>query len=187
MSSNLSKSDGSELVLPTVQEVEQARSCAALLRYSAGALIVGGATVALTLLLAGTVVQKQVYLVLVSLYGGLVVLGAVLMRLTKPKPYRSGALVDSAVYTVTAAVYLVYAIETGISSKGWPVKPYTSSWWQIFAVALGAAFLGVFKRMNAESRLESLADAKKSLNKIEAIRRKALRQVDRTIVRNCSR
>jgi hypothetical protein len=137
---------------------------ATCLRYSSSALIVGGATVALTFLLAGTVVRKDVYVVLVSLYGVLVIISAVFTRFEIPKPYRSDALYDSLVYIMFSIGYLILIITSGISVAGWPVRPYTSAWWTLFGVALGAAFLGALKRMRAESMLEKIADIKKKLD-----------------------
>lgn len=162
-------SDGNRVVLPTLRELDRARLCAAWLRYSSSALIVGGATVALTFLLAGTVVQEQVFVVLESLYGTLVILGAVLWRLAKPKPYRSDALQDYIVFIIFT-VYFALAVSAGTSAARWPVKPYTSPWWQLFAVALAATFLGAIKRMHAESRLESIADFTKKLEQIVTVR-----------------
>jgi hypothetical protein len=133
------------------------------LRYSSSALIVGGSTVGLTFLLAGTIVQKEVYVVLQSLYAFLVIISALLMRLASPKPYRSGALQDNLVYTIAGAVYIIFIVSSSIKVEGWPVKPYASAWWQLFAVALVAAFLGAVKRMYAENKLEKLAKLKKDL------------------------
>lgn len=171
MSSELSKSDDNGAVLPTTQEVDQARLYAMWLRYSSSALIVGGSTVALTFLLAGTVVQKEVYIVLQSLYAALVIISAVLMRLTDLKPYRSGALQDNLVYTMFSIAYIVFIVESSIRVVGWPVKPYTSDWWQLFAVALGAAFLGAIKKMHAENKLEKLTKLKKDIEKLAVLER----------------
>jgi hypothetical protein len=110
------------------------------------------------------VVQKEVYVVLLSLYGVLVIISAIFMRLEVPKSCRSGTLQDSLVYIIFSMGYLVAIIFSGTSVAGWPVRPYTSAWWQLFGVALGAAFLGAIKRMRAEGTLEKLADIKKKLD-----------------------
>jgi uncharacterized membrane protein len=144
---------------------------ATFLRYSSSALIVGGATIALTLLLAGTVVRKDVYVVLQSLYAALVIISAVFMRLEVPKSRRSGALQDSLVYIIFSIGYLAFILSSGTSIVGWPVRPYTSGWWQLFAAALGAAFLGSIKRMRAESTLEKLADTKTKIERVKDISR----------------
>jgi hypothetical protein len=77
--------------LPTLSEVHTARLSGAWLRYAGGALIVGGSTVALTLLLAGAVVQPQVFMVLDSLYGILLCSISVFAWFTifKPRPSKA--------------------------------------------------------------------------------------------------
>jgi periplasmic divalent cation tolerance protein len=142
-----------ERSLPTLTRIHKARSTAEWLKYVASALIVGGGTVALTLLLAGTIIQMQVYVVLYILYGLLLVEDQFLIWRTH---YNVGRNIPPLWTIVVPGAFIVFFAITGPMHVTWPVKPYTNVWWQVFAVALGVSTLGVVKRRTAEIRMEEL-------------------------------
>lgn len=114
-----------DAILLLMHEVDRARICTVWLRYSASTLIVGGGTVALTLLLAGTVLQEQVYLVLQGLYTSLVAVGVVLRYLSIPKSQRSYSLLDNRNLPISLGIgaYLGLLISAGSQTKQWPEHP----------------------------------------------------------------
>jgi len=152
--------------LPELGAIRSARSMAEWLKYVASALIVGGSTVGLTFLLAGTVVQIQVYVALGVLYGVLLLASGFLRwRINRQCDHSSSLLL---IMLLPGAVAIYIGIVTSISTAHdiWPVRPYTAAWWQLFAVALAVAALGAEKRRYAETRIEELKEREQQLRKL---------------------
>jgi hypothetical protein len=169
-------------ILALMREVSQARIYSVWLRYSASALIVGGGTVALTLLLAGTVLQEQVDLVLQGLYTSLIVIGVALRYLSIPKSQRSYSLLDNRTLPMTVGIgaYIGLILSARSTAKEWPVMPYTAPWWLFFSVSLIAASLAVAKRIWAEDQYERLTELRAQLIDLEQKARIKRRRVSGT-------
>jgi hypothetical protein len=139
------------------------RSMAEWLKYVASALIVGGSTVALTFLLAGTVVHVQVYIALGVLYGVLLLAGGFLRwRINRHRDH-SGSLLLLMLLPGVTAVYIGIITSITATHGIWPVRPYAAAWWELFAVALVVATLGAEKRRYAETRIEELKEEEQRL------------------------
>jgi len=155
---------------PELMTIRSTRSMAEWLKYVASALIVGGSTVALTFLLAGTVVQVQVYIALGALYGVLLLAGWVLRwRINRQNDHSISLLLFMLLPGVTT-IYIVINTSISVTHGIWPVKPYTAAWWELFAVALAVAALGAEKRRYAEVRIEELREEEQLLRNSETSR-----------------
>ena len=153
--------------LPELGAIRAARSMAEWLKYVASALIVGGGTVALTLLLAGTVVQVQVYVALGVLYGVLLLGSGFLRWRINRQCDHSGSLLLIMLLPGVTAIYIAVITSISTARGVWPVKPYAAAWWLLFAGALALAALGAEKRRYAETRIEELKEREQRLRDIE--------------------
>lgn len=135
-------------------DVRRARSAAEWLRYVAGALIVGGSTVALTLLLAGTLITLEIYVVLLVLYAVLLLLIGVLGWCTLEQKSRKNSLLANRLFPGTGIFITVILVSSASDKLAWPIERYTTSWWSVFGLALFAVLLGAQNRMYAERTLE---------------------------------
>jgi hypothetical protein len=169
-------SDGrpAEVDLPgLIREVSVAKSYARWLRDCARALMVGAASVMLTFLLAGTVIQGQVFVALEVLCMALVFGGWLAERRSCPPVifYPSGRIGQfsvkntsfvnfiTALLAITAVGHVIVYAETA----HWPIDRYTSQWWEIIGLALFYALLGAGGRALAVSRIEQNHDISRRL------------------------
>jgi glucose dehydrogenase len=128
----------------TARDVSHAADHAAWAGNFAGALVVGGGTVALTFILSGNPLRKEVYVALLVLYG-LLLLGCILWEIWAETALGHKRRAPETFNRLApGAVFVLIGIFTGATNvkRAWPIAPYTSHWWTFVAIALMAALLG---------------------------------------------
>jgi hypothetical protein len=137
----------------TVPNPRTARLYANLTRDVGSALVVGGSTVALALLLGGLAVRKDVYVALQVIQGVLFTAAPIFIwRATLHNDVRlprwmSGLLLLSPLAFIGYVTVFVLAT----SNSGWPNKPYSSAWWSDVGLALLMAIYGTVIRYQGDS------------------------------------
>ena len=136
------------------KHIRNARSHFRWMRDCGSAAIVGGATVALTLMLAGLPIQQDVFIALEVIYG-LLVIGANVFW------WRARASMGQTIprevdYALVAGAFIIgTGVLTGLDGQ-WPIMPHTGLWWSFIAVALVVTITGATRRQIAEAALERL-------------------------------
>lgn len=135
-------------------QILKARSQWRWMRDCGSAAIVGGSTVALSLMLGGLPVQQDEFIALEVIYGLLVIGTYVFWRKARTTMGLSIPWVlDDGL--VTGALIIETGIWTGLQAR-WPIEPHTSAWWQFISVALLVTLTGAVRRHIAENHLERL-------------------------------
>jgi hypothetical protein len=135
--------------------LRKARSCIRWVRDCGAAGIVGGATVALTLMLGGGAVPQDVFVALEVIWG-LILLAGTLFSL------RAALVLGGRVPTsvlVNELLPAVLIIQVGIMSgfRGrWPIEPHAGEWWEFIALGLVVCISGAIRRHRAEAVLERM-------------------------------
>lgn len=123
------------------------------------ALIVGGATVALTLMLGGMAVAQDVFMALEVIYGLLLLLSALLTW--RACVAIGGSIPLPAVLQLLLPGIGIVGLGASAASGGshnWPIKPHTSQWWNFITLALVVAIIGVVRRHFSQDFLETSKD-----------------------------
>jgi hypothetical protein len=126
------------------------------MRDCGSAAVVGGATVALTLMLGGSPMQQDVFIALEVIYG-LLVIGANVFwwRAKASMGQNIPRAIDSGI--VTGALIIETGVLAALAGQ-WPIMPHTSLWWNVIALALVVTITGATRRQIAETALERLKD-----------------------------
>src|SRR5215470_5219699 len=154
-----------KVTIPTQDELDAARSDAAWLRYSASALIVGGSTVTLTLILASTAVNEQAYFALVALSGLLIsAVSAFTWRIYVKMRFFSPISKDFRIVIFSMPVIFIWGVTT--LPENWPLKPDTLPWWFLVGYSFGLAIFGAAQRQSAESKMEMISSCAKTVSSL---------------------
>lgn len=157
-----------DVELPTTDAVRTALFNAQWYKYTTGALIVGGGTITLTLLLAGTIIQEEVCVAFQALFIGFLAAASVFSyrttsMISRPMPIREA--LTPGVFAMLIAFST--AMDTIHPPDYWPIRPYTYMWWLFVGMALLAAIFGARLRMFADFNLEMLKQLQENLKRIE--------------------
>jgi len=145
---------GAAQVADHKERILNARSHFRWMGDCSSAAVVGGATVALTLMLGGLSMQPDVFMALEVIYG-LLVIGATVFW------WRAKASLGQDIPRTLDLGFVTGAliIETGVLvalDGQWPIMPHTGPWWNVIATALVVAITGATRRQIAEAALERL-------------------------------
>ena len=124
------------------------------MRDCSAAAIVGGATVALTLMLGGLPVWQDEFIALEVIYGLLVIGAWIFWRMARASMSLSlPGVLDGGLFA--GLLIIEVGVQTGLSGR-WPIEAHTSLWWNFIATALVVTISGVIRRHIAETHLEDL-------------------------------
>lgn len=127
-------------------------------RDCAAGMIYGGLAVGFGLILTGTAIRREVYLPLLVLYGGLLLANAYFWS-------RAMHAVGRANFAgvMNAFVPPILIIFAGLTrTERWPIKAYSSQWWQVVGLAIFIGLLGAYRRRKTEDALDQLEDLRRS-------------------------
>jgi hypothetical protein len=136
------------------ERIKTARSRWRWMRDCSAAAIVGGATVALTLMLGGLPVWQDEFIALEVIYGLLVIGTWIFWRMARasvglsiPRTLDDGLL--------SGLLIIEVGVQTGLRGH-WPIEAHTGLWWNFIAMALVVTISGTIRRHIAETHLEDL-------------------------------
>jgi hypothetical protein len=164
--------DKSEVPQITLSVVQTARSSAEWLRYAAGGLIAGGSAVAIAMLLGVSNIQKPSYVTLALTYAVLLLASEWfswrMMLPDNPMKTTKSLGLASTVIPGLLTIWIVIRLATAETGNNlFPVKSYTSEWWQTVGITLGCIILGSIKHKRADRHVETLKSLEKTLGEIE--------------------
>jgi hypothetical protein len=136
------------------ERIKTARSRWRWMRDFSAAAIVGGATVALTLMLGGLPVWQDEFIALEVIYGLLVIGTWMFWRMARTSTGLSVSRVfDNGL--LAGGFIIEVGVQTGLSGH-WPIEAHTGLWWNFIATALAVTISGAMRRHIAETHLEDL-------------------------------
>src|SRR5664280_602038 len=163
------------------RNIRRARTNTKFMRDCGSAIAVGGASIALTLIIGGLAIQKEAYVALLLLEG-ILIGGSAYFEWRA----RSALTARSPIwYTVQIAIVGTVIVAFGVSvaaepGHDWPASAYTASWWALVGFSLSAAFVGAMLRRVADRLLDDLDEERiDGLTANADIRRYQQRQVIR--------
>lgn len=136
------------------KRIRNAQSHLRWMRDCGSAAVVGGATVALTLMLGGLPMQQDVFTALEVIYG-LLVIGANVFwwRARASMGQNIPRVLDYGL--VDGALIIGTGVQAALDGQ-WPIMPHTGPWWNFIALALVVTITGAIRRQIAETALERL-------------------------------
>ncbi len=122
-------------------------------RDCAKAMIASGSVIGFGLILSGAAIRREMYVPLLAAYGALLLVNAYFWaRATRAI---GQAEFGNVLNAFVPPVLIIFAA-IGRASGNWPIRAYSSQWWQVVGLAFLVVILGTYRRRKAEDILDQL-------------------------------